>query len=70
MLAARPWVHYVPIAADFSDLGRAVRWARAHDREVRAIRDAHNALGARVFRRRAIREYLATLVHCYAPLLR
>ena len=70
MLAARPWRDYVPLSADFSDLESTVRWARSHDDELLRIRDAQNALGARTFSQKAIREYLATLIHCYAPVLR
>lgn len=32
-----PWVHYVPIKEDLSDLEEKVLWARAHDAEVRAV---------------------------------
>ena len=70
MLAARPWQDYVPLEADFSDLQSTVRWARSHDDELLRIRDAQNALGARTFSQKAIKEYLSTLIHCYAPLLR
>lgn len=33
----RPWVHYVPIAGDLSDLGEIVRWCLAHEAECEAI---------------------------------
>ncbi len=36
----RPWEHYVPVAADLSDLGDALSWLRAHDAEARAIGEA------------------------------
>ena len=70
MMAARPWVHFVPLRADFSDLHTTVLWARDHDNEMRRIRTAQNAFGATYINRKAIMEYLATLIHCYAPLLR
>jgi hypothetical protein len=33
----QPWVHYVPIANDFSDLAEILGWCRAHDDECREI---------------------------------
>jgi len=33
----RPWVHYVPIANDLSDLAEIVRWCLAHEAECEAI---------------------------------
>lgn len=33
----QPWVHYIPVAADLSDLLERVRWAREHDAECRVI---------------------------------
>ena len=38
--------------------------------EIRRIRLAQNDFGATYITRKAIMEYLATLIHCYAPLLR
>ncbi len=38
----RPWVHYVPVSADFSDLEKNVRWIFENDDEARKI--ANNAL--------------------------
>ncbi|XP_060809442.1 protein O-glucosyltransferase 2 isoform X2 [Amyelois transitella] len=37
----QPWVHYVPVARDLSDLKQRVLWAREHDNEARKI--AENA---------------------------
>jgi hypothetical protein len=37
----RPWVHYVPVDGELSDLAERVRWLKAHDTEARAI--AENA---------------------------
>lgn len=33
----QPWVHYVPIKADFSDLELKVRWLRENDEEAKKI---------------------------------
>ena len=32
-----PWQHYIPVAADASDLHARIAWARAHDRECEAM---------------------------------
>ncbi len=32
-----PWEHFVPVANDFSDLGRRLEWCREHDAECREI---------------------------------
>jgi hypothetical protein len=40
----RPWVHFVPVSADLSDLDDAVAWILANDEGARAIGDAGRAL--------------------------
>jgi hypothetical protein len=35
-----PWVHYVPVQADLSDLIEKIDWCRAHDKECRDIAHA------------------------------
>jgi hypothetical protein len=35
----RPWVNFVPVASDMSDLIEKVRWLQAHDDAARAIGD-------------------------------
>ena len=42
MIAARPWVHYVPVSYTFESLEAAIRWARDHPKDVATIRE--NAL--------------------------
>ena len=37
VLAATPWVHYVPVAYDYHNLRAAVAWANAHPRDVATI---------------------------------
>ena len=37
----QPWVHYVPVKADLSDLEEQIRWCRTHDQKAREI--AQNA---------------------------
>jgi len=33
----KPWVHYVPVARDLSDLVETIDWLRAHESEAREI---------------------------------
>lgn len=40
----KPWEHYVPVAADFSDLDARIAWARDHDAEARDIAENGRAL--------------------------
>lgn len=39
----KPWVHYVPVSADLSDLEDNIRWIFEHDEEAKRI--AENAMG-------------------------
>lgn len=34
VVAVRPWVHYVPLKMDLSDLAEKLEWARTHDAEL------------------------------------
>ena len=42
--ALKPFVHYVPVRADLSDMDERVAWVLAHDDEARAIGAAGRAL--------------------------
>lgn len=35
----QPWVHYVPVKRDFSDLAKKVEWLRANDDKARWINE-------------------------------
>ena len=39
MIAARPWVHYVPVSYTFDSLEAAIGWARDHPKDVARIRE-------------------------------
>ena len=42
-----PWVHYIPVALDLSDLAKNVQWAIDHDDEAQAIvRRANEVMAA------------------------
>jgi hypothetical protein len=53
-----PWVHFVPIANDFSDLAERLDWCRAHDDECRQIALNARRHAASVYRP----EYVARVV--------
>jgi hypothetical protein len=40
----RPWEHYIPVAADLSDLVERIAWCRAHPAECRAVARAGQSL--------------------------
>lgn len=44
----RAWEHYVPIAADLSDLLQKIQWCRAHDAECKAMAVRGKALAKRL----------------------
>jgi hypothetical protein len=62
----KPWVHYVPVSADFSDLEKNIKWIFENDEEARKIAD--NALefcrtqlspeGQRAYIDRSIEEHI------------
>ena len=39
MIAARPWIHYVPVSYTFDSLEAGIRWARDHPKDVARIRE-------------------------------
>ncbi|KAI8617221.1 glycosyl transferase family 90-domain-containing protein [Chytriomyces sp. MP71] len=56
-----PWVHYVPVRLDFSDLEARVKWLMEHDEEARTISE-----NARKFMKKAVS---LEQVQCYAGLM-
>lgn len=57
----KPYVHYIPIKADLSDLVEKVRWAKSHDEEARKI-------GAQA-RKYAVNNLLPKDIFCYHALV-
>lgn len=66
----RPWVHYVPVSNDFSNLTAAVRWAKEHDEEARAIIRNANQFAMEYLRVDAMVYYTRNLLLAYQRLLR
>lgn len=56
--ALHPFEHFVPVAADLSDLAEKIEWCRAHDRECSAIAAAGQEFA---LRRTLAREVAATV---------
>ncbi|GAA6019202.1 hypothetical protein JCM8202_000932 [Rhodotorula sphaerocarpa] len=63
-----PWVHYVPIAEDFSDLVPKVRWLRKNDHYARRIVENANRFAEAYLSKQAAKEQLAALLEEYADL--
>lgn len=62
----RPWVHYVPVANDFSNLIERIEWARHHDEAVRDMVDEAASLGRTLNSQAAWDHYLERLLLGYA----
>ena len=63
-----PWVHYVPIAEDFSDLLDKVRWLREHDDYARSIVEHASAFADAYLTKQAAKEQFAAILSRYADL--
>lgn len=68
--ALQPYVHYIPLAEDLSDLELTYEWLRTHDDEVHRIADEGRLLGLSIFSRDAIEDYFAALIYEYSQLYR
>ncbi len=53
-----PFVHYVPVAADLSDLIEKIEWCRSHDEECRQIADAAREFYRTYLCKDAVLDYL------------
>ena len=56
-----PWRHYVPVAADLSDLVERIEWCRGHTAECRAIAQAGQALALAMTPKEEIRRTVARI---------
>lgn len=56
-----PWVHYVPLARDASDLREVHAWLTAHDQEAQKIAERGAALARSLTLERSVDEVIATL---------
>lgn len=63
--ALKPWVHYVPVREDLSDLEQQVVWARGNDAQARQIAEAGSAFAKAHFDRATSFDYLQRLLLAY-----
>lgn len=56
-----PWVHYVPVSYDLSDLRKHVEWLVSHDEEAKMIARRALALSRHIFTPEFQREHLRTI---------
>lgn len=61
-----PWVHYVPIRYDLSDLRETLDWLVSHDAEAKAIAEAASKLADRVFSPEGQRTYIDEVLASHA----
>lgn len=66
----KPYVHYIPVADDFSDLIEKIEWAKAHDTEVRQITLQANEFAQTHLTYADIMLYIYILINEYANLIR
>ena len=70
LAAFEPWVHYVPVAEDFSDLPAQLARVDADPAAARAMADAWLARGRQVFSPECVLGYVDRLLREYATLQR
>jgi len=68
--AMKPYVHYIPVESDFSDLVEQVYWARDHDDQVKAIAAHATKFAKKDLSPESIYEYLFLLLKKFAKLQR
>ena len=66
--AMKPWVHFVPLEDDISDVFEKLEWLRTHDAEARTISENANKFVETVLQPEHITEDLAFLLNEYADL--
>jgi len=62
----KPYEHFIPVAADFSDLVTQIEWAKNHDEECRQIADNAYQLAEEVLREECVYLYFYRLLEAYA----
>lgn len=67
--ALKPYIHFLPVKKDFSDLAETLSWARAHDLECEHIAQNATQFVLENLREEHIYLYLDLLLNKYADLL-
>jgi hypothetical protein len=68
--ALEPWVHYVPVADDYSDLAESIEWLRADDAAAREIAQAGTQFALTYLDPETALSYLYAVLTEYAKLLK
>lgn len=68
--ALKPWVHYVPVQADLSDMLQQVEWAKAHDNKAQEMMTAARDFARRHLRMEDIYCYHFLALESFAKLLK
>ena len=63
-----PYVHYVPVSSDLSNLSAAVRWVRAHQDEAREMARRAGEVATEALTSHALAAYAAALFRGYAEM--
>ncbi len=61
-----PYVHYVPLKEDLSDLSIIYSWLKNHESKARAIAEQGRKLGESLFSKEGIENYIVALLHEYS----
>lgn len=65
----KPFVHFLPVRQDFADVADAVKWARAHDKDVKQIVMNAREFAGTYLTTAAVQTYVDELLSEYANLL-
>jgi protein glucosyltransferase len=68
--AVKPWIHYVPVKQDLSDLLEKVEWIKAHDDEARKIAERSTEFVQNNLMPEHLDLYIVTLLNEYSKLQR
>ena len=68
-MLARPWIDYVPVKMDLSDLEEKIEWVRDNDVEARRIAESGRERMKGLFTLESIKCYTAHLLTAYSKLL-
>ena len=68
--ALRPWEHFVPVAADLSDLPEKIEWARSHDEQAQRMAAAAREVTTRWLTPAAMFRYTEEMLLGYAELVK
>ncbi len=64
--ALKPYVHYIPVAEDLSDLLTQFEWANTHEEECQKISENARILSAEALTQEAVYVYLYRLIEAYS----